>query len=415
MTTHVKEAAEVSTGWHIRQATAEDDWSGIAAREEGKLYWVRHHSDGRVTKVCASPGQTIRAAAEMDEGAEAAAGSDPVADTDRADTPQPSDPIEEIEEQPDDFPNPGAGFSRGLAVGATRAAGELFTLSPETPAVLAQQMHPDLITTHPSTLMRAGGLHAEHVDDLEAVLASGGTLPPVDVFFDGREHWLADGNHRHAAALRAGALLDVNVHRGTLRDAVLFAVRSNASHGLKRTNDDKRLAVVTLLADEEWGRQSDTSVASLADVTQPFVGKVQAWLVRLLPVLGGDGVEDPSDVPDEEFAARAVVPDGLVSAVRGLTDAQLVSLTNNVMSRAGSRTSKDGKQFSVERTSADEPPPLLADVEPAPDAPGDAQETADEAGSRKPALPHLPRPRRRRASRSPSTTGAASPTRCPRT
>jgi hypothetical protein len=302
----------------------------------------------------------------------------------------PDDQADEGQEQPDGFPNPGDDFARGLGQGSFVSEASFAgrpALFAGAPAPLMQQMHPSRIRTHPSTLMRAGGLNMEHVEDLASALLSGHPLPPVDVFFDGTDHWLGDGNHRHAAALSADRALDVTVHKGSLRDAILFAVRSNASHGLKRTNDDKRLAVVTLLADEEWGRQSDTSVAGLADVTQPFVGKVQQWLVKLLPVLSGDGVEDPSDVPDEEFAERAGVPAGLVGCVRSLTDAQLETLSHNVMARAESRTASDGKRFNVERPAAEEPPPLFtgeeaptpAGEELAQEPPVEAQEAAGEA------------------------------------
>lgn len=36
------------------------------------------------------------------------------------------------------------------------------------------------------------------------------------------------------------------------REAILFIVGANASHGLRRTNADKRRTVERLLADEEW-------------------------------------------------------------------------------------------------------------------------------------------------------------------
>jgi hypothetical protein len=393
-------------GWKLRKAQDGDDWGDVPARESGKVYWVREHTDGRTTKVSASPGTVLTESTRMDldlsEGdepeeaapraevveaapaggdgvaAEIAAvvpGEDNVTDTEQADTAEADEPVEvpvgEGEEQPDGFPNPGAGFSRGLSTGDT-----LFP-SPSEPVPLAQQIHPSKITTHPSTLMRAGGLDSDHVADLEAELRSGRTLPAVDVFYDGFTHWLGDGNHRHAAALRADRVLDVNVHKGSLRDAILFAVRSNAHHGLKRTNDDKRLAVVTLLSDKEWGLQSDTSVAGLADVTQPFVGKVQQWLVKLLPALPGDGVEDPSDVADEEFSERTGVPAGVVSSVRSLTDTQLETLTHNVMARAESRTDVSGKRFSVERPAVEEPA-LFTGEEAEQEPPVEAQEPAEE-------------------------------------
>ena len=73
-------------------------------------------------------------------------------------------------------------------------------------------------------------------------------LVPVVVFHDGVDHWLADGFHRYHASRRIEALESVaEVRTGTRRDAVLYSVGANASHGQRRTNADKRRAVMTLL------------------------------------------------------------------------------------------------------------------------------------------------------------------------
>ena len=82
-------------------------------------------------------------------------------------------------------------------------------------------------------------------------------LPPVIAFFDGSEFWLADGFHRYNAHKVAGAMeIQAEVREGTRRDAILFSVGANASHGLRRTNEDKRRAVMTLLEDAEWSQWS---------------------------------------------------------------------------------------------------------------------------------------------------------------
>ncbi len=52
---------------------------------------------------------------------------------------------------------------------------------------------------------------------------------------------------------------------------MLFSVSANATHGLRRTNADKRRAVETLLNDEEWGNWSDREVARRCGVSHPFV------------------------------------------------------------------------------------------------------------------------------------------------
>ena len=46
-------------------------------------------------------------------------------------------------------------------------------------------------------------INKEHVADLAAALVAGTELPPVDVFHDGSDYWLADGFHRYHAHARA--------------------------------------------------------------------------------------------------------------------------------------------------------------------------------------------------------------------
>jgi ParB-like chromosome segregation protein Spo0J len=77
-------------------------------------------------------------------------------------------------------------------------------------------------------------------------MAAGAVFPPIVVFFDGAEFWLADGFHRLIAAEELGLVeISADVREGDRRDAILFAVGANAAHGLKRTNRDKCHAVMT--------------------------------------------------------------------------------------------------------------------------------------------------------------------------
>lgn len=133
-----------------------------------------------------------------------------------------------------------------------------------------------------ATQMRAG-LSQDTVEDYtQAMIDAGGfgTFPPMVVFHDGADYWLGDGFHRLAAFKQAfpgyeslHILCDVRV--GTRRDAVLFAAAANATHGLRRTNADKRRAVETLLRDEEWAHWSDGEIARRCAVSQPFVSNVR--------------------------------------------------------------------------------------------------------------------------------------------
>lgn len=110
------------------------------------------------------------------------------------------------------------------------------------------------------------------VAEYAEVIRFGGELPPVVVFDDGAECWLADGFHRFHAHVNAGAMEIVcDVRLGTKRDAILFSVGANASHGLRRSNDDKRKAVMTLLKDSEWSTWSDNAIAKACSVDHKTV------------------------------------------------------------------------------------------------------------------------------------------------
>lgn len=111
-------------------------------------------------------------------------------------------------------------------------------------------------------------------------MRAGAKFPDVVLFFDGADYWLADGFHRVRAATQAGLKeINADVKEGTRRDAVLFSVGANAGHGMRRTNEDKRKAVRTLLEDEEWSQWSDNKIAETCGVSNRFVGNVRdEWL-----------------------------------------------------------------------------------------------------------------------------------------
>lgn len=125
-------------------------------------------------------------------------------------------------------------------------------------------------------------INTDTVAEYAAVLQGGGTLPALDVFYDGAEYWLADGFHRwHAYQSSEIEKGHCDVRNGTLRDAILFSVSANAKHGLRRSNDDKRHSVGMLLADTEWTARSDEWIAEQCGVSRPFVGAIREQLVTV--------------------------------------------------------------------------------------------------------------------------------------
>jgi ParB-like chromosome segregation protein Spo0J len=133
----------------------------------------------------------------------------------------------------------------------------------------------DRINISGSTQARAG-LNEATVSDYAEAMKEGATFPPVKVYHDGKHYWLADGFHRFHATKRAGLSgIEADVTDGTQRDAVFYSLGANATHGLKRTNDDKHEAVLTMLDDDEWQSWSDRAIADACKVSPTYVGKLR--------------------------------------------------------------------------------------------------------------------------------------------
>jgi ParB-like chromosome segregation protein Spo0J len=104
-------------------------------------------------------------------------------------------------------------------------------------------------------------------------------MPAITVFHDSANYWIADGFHRFFAAKRTGATeIECEVVQGTLREAQLFSVGANATHGLRRTSEDKKKAVLTLLNDLEWAEWSDREIARKCNVDHTTVGRIKKSL-----------------------------------------------------------------------------------------------------------------------------------------
>lgn len=156
------------------------------------------------------------------------------------------------------------------------------------------------------------------VAEYAEVIRFGCALPPVTVYFDGSAYWLADGFHRYHAHRTAGAMeIDADVRNGTKRDAVLHSVGANASHGLRRTNEDKRRAVETLLADAEWSEWSNNAIAKACGVSHTFVAAIRS----------PEAAEKQQDNRDKNAAKRvqAVESDSTLPVESDSTDLRVES------------------------------------------------------------------------------------------
>lgn len=116
---------------------------------------------------------------------------------------------------------------------------------------------------------------AEYAD----CLMDGVKMPSLTVFHDGTYYWLADGFHRYFAHKKADYKeAECDVRQGSLRDAILYSVGANDNHGLRRSNEDKRKAVMTLLDDIEWSDWADSEIARRCKVSAMTVGRIKKLL-----------------------------------------------------------------------------------------------------------------------------------------
>lgn len=147
---------------------------------------------------------------------------------------------------------------------------------------VVQNLKLDQIRTNGGTQPRTS-LNESTVAEYAEAITEGAKLPPVTVFHDGADYWLADGFHRFFAHMKIGALdIAADVCVGSKRDAILHSVGANAAHGLRRTNDDKRKAALTLLEDAEWMKWSDNKIAQACGVSQPFVSGIRQSLQTVI-------------------------------------------------------------------------------------------------------------------------------------
>jgi hypothetical protein len=139
------------------------------------------------------------------------------------------------------------------------------------------------MTSIPISAVRVDGgtqsrveLNEATVAEYAAALVDGAIFPPITTFFDGEHHWLADGFHRHAANERVGNTeIEADIREGSRRDAIAFSLCANEKHGLRRSQADKRQAVLTALADPEWTKLSGREIAKLCGVSHDLVARVK--------------------------------------------------------------------------------------------------------------------------------------------
>ena len=135
-----------------------------------------------------------------------------------------------------------------------------------------------------TTQMRVAGIDPSVVADYADAMEAGAVFPPIIVYHDGEQYWPGDGFHRIDAARRIGhETIDADIRDGGRRDALLLAASANATHGLRRTQADKRKSIETLLRDPEWSRWSDREIGKACSVDHKTVGRFRREMTGEIP------------------------------------------------------------------------------------------------------------------------------------
>ncbi len=136
----------------------------------------------------------------------------------------------------------------------------------------------------------------DRLDDftVERYADSWDRLPPITIFEVEGRLLLADGFHRHAAAIMLGKrTIPAEVREGTLSDALDFVASVNLFHGLPLTRAERRRAVeVKLKLHHDW---SDRRMAEELAVSRELVAKIRRQLIEAQQIpnlpgrVGSDG------------------------------------------------------------------------------------------------------------------------------
>jgi len=122
-------------------------------------------------------------------------------------------------------------------------------------------------------------LNQEKVAEYAEKMRDGEVFPPVTVFFDGSDYWLADGFHRYFSTKSNGKTsIDCDVENGTQHDARKYSWKANAKRGLPLNPKDQRKIIIAMLNDEETKTWSNRQIAAWVGVSHSTVNRIKSSL-----------------------------------------------------------------------------------------------------------------------------------------
>ena len=160
---------------------------------------------------------------------------------------------------------------------------------------MKKQLLIESIRTDGGTQSRAE-IHQDTVAEYVEAIQAGSKMPPLLVFQDGADYWLAEGFHRLLAYQQAGKRnVLCEIKQGTREDAAWASAGANVTHGLRRTNADKRKA--TEMAIRLRPDLTDEALAQHCGVSREFVNRIRPNVVtKSQPArrIGVDGKSYPA-------------------------------------------------------------------------------------------------------------------------
>lgn len=117
------------------------------------------------------------------------------------------------------------------------------------------------------------------VNEYSDAIKDGDKFPPVVVFYDGAEHWLADGFHRYFAhkALKF-AEINAEIHEGTKDDAILFSFQANKHRGLRMNSEDFKSIILRMTHHPIWKEWTNAAIASHIGVSPATISRMKKAL-----------------------------------------------------------------------------------------------------------------------------------------
>ena len=138
-------------------------------------------------------------------------------------------------------------------------------------------------------------MNQDVIVDYSERMSAGDEFPPIEVFGTRKKCWIGDGWHRVLASRENGdKTIAANLHPGGRTEAIKHALNANATHGLKRSNADKRRAVEVALA--ELPKLSNVALAEMCGISDKTVAAVRdaVSLGNSEPRTGRDGKTYPA-------------------------------------------------------------------------------------------------------------------------